>query len=532
MICPKCHSENKPGAKFCTRCGARLEEAKPAEQADLSVPDTASNPSVLMPQPKKPKKNRKTAGIVLTAVVLVAGICVGIWLSSKTRGTSEGDTQSYQEVLTTADRYYNKLDYVQAEEYYLKAMDIAPKEKEPYVRLYEVYIVTEEPQKAEDVLMQAEENLEPEVYTEVLASAQTLQDEQEQQVLVDSLIEDDNIANMNWTPPNYKDIGWIVRIGDKYGLYSPEGEWLVQPGYTYCEYMEFTDAVNFGFRNEDASSYSKYDTRSYTDGVSYSTSNGLSGYMSGFGGTTACWAYVYQGIPMRSCERATDHNAMVREELAEVEFYQGKTLLLHEYTGDINSGNWSDYANLDGNPLYFYIESTGEVFGPFAEGQYLTYETSVDEEYYTTLSAIPYQNVVVGLFAFENEDGAWSLYNQDGTKHLDGFDSVNIISYDCAICEIDGKYQVIDQDLNVTYVSSTGEVSSVINGKALIKNGDSWYMIDAAAPEQSENQEDTAEAEAAEDWAKEAAGDEEQGKDEQSAVKSEDTGTSKEAADA
>lgn len=48
MICPECGTDNRPGARFCARCGAPL----PAESADWTPPPAA--PAYAAPPPPMP----------------------------------------------------------------------------------------------------------------------------------------------------------------------------------------------------------------------------------------------------------------------------------------------------------------------------------------------------------------------------------------------------------------------------------------------------------------------------------------------
>lgn len=477
MICPNCGFENKPEAKFCTKCGSRFET--PVK------PESLPNQSAVLQEPKKSGRNTRMILIGLIVVLIIAGGTGGFWIAS--RGGSS--SKNYQEALAAANRYYGKLDYVQAEEYYLKAMEIAPKEKEPYIMLYEVYIYTEEPQKAADILVQAEEFLEPEIFEEVKEEAITIEADQEEKVLQASLIDMPEIANMNWIPMNLKDVGWVVRIGENYGLYSPEEEWLVEPKYTYCEYLLFMEGVNFGFKADDqelSNSYysSKHSYSSCEDGVSYTANNGLGEFMSGFGGATGASEFAYQGQPYVAFQTSSDVPRI--EPIYGHEYYQGYTLILSEKKDDLSTFGEYGAVDLDKNIVSVFIEPLNKMLGPYPKEDCLIYHRTVNEEFYSVMGSTIGDYRVEGLFALKQSDGTWTLYNEAGTKSLEGFESVELRSDTCAVAKLGDEYLVIDQDLNICYISKTNEVSSVINGKALIKNGDSWYMIEVQTPDTEE----------------------------------------------
>ena len=54
MICPKCGNENRPGARFCSRCGALLQEATPAWPPQQQPPPSTTQPAAPPPSWQQP----------------------------------------------------------------------------------------------------------------------------------------------------------------------------------------------------------------------------------------------------------------------------------------------------------------------------------------------------------------------------------------------------------------------------------------------------------------------------------------------
>lgn len=70
------------------------------------------------------------------------------------------EAKKYTENLANGNKFLEELEYKKAEESYLQAIKVKPKEKEPYLKLADVYVETEQYDKAEDILNQAEKMLD------------------------------------------------------------------------------------------------------------------------------------------------------------------------------------------------------------------------------------------------------------------------------------------------------------------------------------------------------------------------------------
>ena len=80
-----------------------------------------------------------TAGVVL---ILAAAVAVFLLLGSRR------DAKKMEDLLAKGDQYLEELDYKEAEDQYLESISIDPKKEEPYLRLAEIYVQQNQPQKA------------------------------------------------------------------------------------------------------------------------------------------------------------------------------------------------------------------------------------------------------------------------------------------------------------------------------------------------------------------------------------------------
>ncbi|MEE1086118.1 MAG: zinc-ribbon domain-containing protein [Schaedlerella sp.] len=144
MYCRKCGTNNEDGAKFCANCGSQMYVSK--------VSPENTQQKLLKKKEKKSEskpKNKKKLWIIVVAVVLLAAIGLAIFIAVQKKKEKEFDDK-----IERAENYLEELNYEKAEATYLAAIEINPKEEEPYIRLAEIYIVQNEPVKAVEILEQ------------------------------------------------------------------------------------------------------------------------------------------------------------------------------------------------------------------------------------------------------------------------------------------------------------------------------------------------------------------------------------------
>ncbi len=161
MICKKCGGNNPDDANFCLFCGTGLGEKHSSLQEDERntlppVPSEqyASN-QVYRPETEgKPPKKRKGLVItgILVAVVLVAGAVIGVIF-----GWNAYQGNRFHEQLSLGEKYLNEMNYEEAVIALQAAVEIDPKNPEPYLLLADAYIAQEKYTEAQDILNQGYE---------------------------------------------------------------------------------------------------------------------------------------------------------------------------------------------------------------------------------------------------------------------------------------------------------------------------------------------------------------------------------------
>jgi len=141
MKCPQCGFKNRHSAKYCAKCGMTL----------------------------KKQNNKQLIGL---AIVLVS-VCIVI---STIFIFSHFSTKQYENIKKEADTYLKKKDYKQAEDNYLKSLDVDPKQVDTYKQLSKLYIQQGRYQEAKQILEKAKDNVKDKELDNQYTLATSLQD--------------------------------------------------------------------------------------------------------------------------------------------------------------------------------------------------------------------------------------------------------------------------------------------------------------------------------------------------------------------
>lgn len=130
MKCKNCGTESTSTDQYCMVCGALLQKH----------------------EQKTNKSKKKLLMIIITEILLIACAIAAILIVPGMR-----KEKHYDDLLVSAQRYFELLDYEKAEALYLEAISIAPKKETPYLRLADIYMEQGEGEKAKNILREGYE---------------------------------------------------------------------------------------------------------------------------------------------------------------------------------------------------------------------------------------------------------------------------------------------------------------------------------------------------------------------------------------
>ncbi|MGL6201974.1 MAG: WG repeat-containing protein [Lachnospiraceae bacterium] len=210
MKCLKCGMENSAEAKFCKNCGQQLIR-------------------------KEKKKNKVILGIC--GLVVLAAIVIGIYVVPRNSSKSEAAKEQYENYTAQGNKYFDEMEYEQAEAEYLKAIEIEPKQEEPYVLLADLYVAWMKPEKSKEIIEQGMQNVPEEQQVKLPEKLREVENYIEFTWVVEPTIEADDIYYVKRdgadTTVSYNELQQqfmqeyaAIRRGDALGLIGMDGKVL------------------------------------------------------------------------------------------------------------------------------------------------------------------------------------------------------------------------------------------------------------------------------------------------------------------
>ena len=228
MFCPECGKELKGTEKYCPSCGHPVaSEEEAGRQTHLE--NTEGH---------KKRKNKKKWPLIVTALLIVSAAAAAGMLILK----DKYEKQQSGNYVAEGNKYLEEMDYEKAEDSYLEAIKIAPKEKEPYLALVDLYLDEGEVKKAQEVISQAQEKVPASDRQEFTDIEEEYQDLESYTEALEEEIEADDIYYLRYDNyMNYPENELerqifssyaVVRNGDLYGIVKDSGEIVVDPEYS------------------------------------------------------------------------------------------------------------------------------------------------------------------------------------------------------------------------------------------------------------------------------------------------------------
>ncbi len=220
MYCKRCGKENPEDARFCAKCGEPLTEQK-------KQPDAGQ---------KQPKRKRVLLVGIIAVVVCATGIA-GVFAFKK-----QQTKKQYAEAVLSGEKYLEELDYKNAEDAYLKAIKIDPKEKEPYLQLAEIYLACDKVEKAQKIIKLAQKNVSAEEKKEFAEKEKKWSGLEAYEWVTDPTIEMDDIYYLRdnrWLKYTQNEMNRqknsryaVARKNGYYGLIDLDGKVIGDINYT------------------------------------------------------------------------------------------------------------------------------------------------------------------------------------------------------------------------------------------------------------------------------------------------------------
>lgn len=418
--------ENESRAVFCAYCGSRLTADK--------LPDINSD-DIRLKAGKKAKRLKLTVGVISGVLLLMAVTAASVFISKDRK-----EKQQFSDMIAKADRYLEEMDYEKAEDMYLRAIKVEPREEEPYLKLIDLYLDQGRLNDAVSVAGDANNNV-PEPSQDIIDIDSTWTDVQDYSWVVNPSVEADNIdylqdadnyeksANERYLQVN-KGYAVIEKDG-KYGIIDDRGQMATE--LCYRSITRFND--RYIMRRETP----EFEPEMHMDWDQYffDEETGRTEIAEGLGGAPdkGCF-YYYNGeihntneilpspwdqveipdttFPVMQLERPYEANSEDSQKLTGMDgaygLYSSGALLtdfVFEKCGSLSEGVFA----VKQNGKWGYINEAGETIIP------CDYDASWNSFYITNMEGtepIGFCYAVSGGYIPLVKDGIWELWSTEG----------------------------------------------------------------------------------------------------------------------
>lgn len=174
---------------------------------------------------------------VITVELILAGVQLSILNTAK----------RYQNHISLGDKYFEALDYENAELYYLAAIKIDKKNVTPYIQLSHIYVKTERYEEASDILEEAKEAI-PESDTESMKLLETViiglkKKETEGESELSEASEEKHYVDSTWLLQSYK--GNIYAMTHEAKEMTEDSGFIQFEGYYEGDFAVYKDSIYY-----------------------------------------------------------------------------------------------------------------------------------------------------------------------------------------------------------------------------------------------------------------------------------------------
>lgn len=515
MFCGNCGKKNEEGARFCEFCGAFLAENPDGQRAAPNRHENSEAPGMVFAEESEkqnlrrqqnvqepPGKKKKWFFLLSGIGVLIIALAIAGILMFRNRQ----EKQRYDTTLASANRYLEEMDYQKAEDFYLEAISIDPKQKEPYLGLVNSYIAMEEYDRAVETAKKAIESVPEEDRQEFEDVIEKWENTAEYAWVIEPEIEADDITYIHaGDSDNYSvnerekqsatEYAIFVR-DDLLGVIGSDGVIAADPEYINIDV--FYEGMYLMTRAEP-----KYEPSAggIWDAYFFNEDTGKVTVVDGIGDSFDIGGMYYYCDGLRNVNESEEYQTLIGYQFSEPEAAIGvqKSDALFEGIGgysDWLDGNYAVYNDGELTTDFIYEECGAESEGLLAAKMngkwgYITADGTevIPFEYDASWQRYEGNEVIFSCYAASEgfiplvKDGVWEMRNIKGDVVIpEGiFDAIRpVVNGKCWV-QKDGKWGVIqiesesgdsgrndteNQDAVINKAKSEEELQTVFKQKA------------------------------------------------------------------
>lgn len=290
----------------------------------------------------------------------------------------------------------------------------------------------------------------------------------------------ENLPEIEETPINVFDRGYIVKTNGLYGLMDINGKWIIDP--TYRSYRYILMGLSNGDKVvNDAKTVCMVSESEYPQYTSINDVLGIDGLPCvGYGGANT--GYIAYDEKNRN---------VVHVYNGEIQPYQNAPFYFSNESYVIPSIDTSKMDSIEfeaelmeSDSDYYILSSKGELFGPYNRNESAT--LSVEKLYYLLddvneynmhIGSVGINPSVYGLY-YAHEGNKYRIFNQEGTdSYPELFDDALVLSDTAIQVTKNGQLGVVDNNFELTMIGDYEAVTEPIGNKVFVKKNGKWKIV-------------------------------------------------------
>lgn len=289
----------------------------------------------------------------------------------------------------------------------------------------------------------------------------------------------ENLPEIEETPINVFDRGYIVKTNGLYGLMDINGKWILDP--TYKSYQYILGSI-YGGTPKTVCLLSESNESEYPQTESINEILAIEGGPCvGYGG--AYTGYIAYDEKNRNVVHV--YNDEIQPYQNAPFYHVGVSYVIPSIDSSKMDSIDFELDLIESDSDYYILSSTGELFGPYNKNESATlsaeklyYDIDDVDEYDAHIGSIVGRNPFVQGLYYAHEGDKYRIFNQEGiNSYPELFDDALVLSDTAIQVTKNGQLGVVDSNFELIMIGDYEAVTEPIGNKVFVKKNGKWKIV-------------------------------------------------------